>query len=139
MSNMLTVLKRMAYWAQNFQVIWRVVSVVAVFMMDTKNFWVRVIATPLTFFYGTPPNHCLSNRGKRGRPKFFFCLVNTLSRAVFSFMRRRVQKSYAAVRAFVLSGSFLGHSFPVTRRRTIFSFIGPAGDVGKLCGAHRAC
>jgi hypothetical protein len=139
MSNMFTVLKRMAYWAQNFQIIWCVVSVVAVFMMDAKNFWVRVVTTPLAFFYGASPNHCLSNRGKRGRPKFFFCLVNTLFRAVFSFMRRRVQKSCAAVRAFVLSGPFLGHGFPVAHRRTIFSFIGPAGNVGKLCGAYRAC
>jgi hypothetical protein len=139
MSNMFTVFKRMAYWAQNFQVIWSVVSVVAVFMVDAKNFWVRVVATPLAFFYGPPPNHCLSNRGKRGRPKFLFCFVNTLFRAVFSFMRRRVQKSCAAVRTFVLRGPFLGHGLPVTHRRTIFSFIGSAGDVGKLCGAHRAC
>jgi hypothetical protein len=128
-----------AYRAQNFQIIEHVVFIVAVFMVNTKNFWVRVVSTPLATFYIAPFSHSLANGGKSWAPNFFLCFVNALLRTVFSFVRRRVQKTNAAVRAFVLRCSFLGHCFSIARRRTVLGFVSPAGNMSKFCGAHPTC
>jgi len=135
----LAVLKRMTNWAQNFQVFWRIVFWVSVFMVHTKN--VRVFAVPasLALFYKRAFFHCFSHGGKSWLPNAFCRFIYAFPGAILSVMRRSAQKLLFAMSATVLFGAFLRHCFVIANGRTVFSFVSSAGNVRKLCGANGAC
>jgi hypothetical protein len=132
-------LKRMAIWAQNFKVAGVVVFAISVFVMHTKNFWVFVIPASLARLNQVAPSHRFSHRSKCWLPQLFCGFIDALFRAVFTFVRRGIQKLHFAMNASVLNSAFLRHCFVVTCRRTVFSLVGPTGDVRKVCGADCAC
>jgi hypothetical protein len=132
-------LKRMAIWAQNFEVAGVVVFAISVFVMHTKNFWVFVIPASLARLNQVAPSHRFSHRSKCWLPQFFCGFIDALFGTVLTFVRRGIQKLHFAMGAGVLNSAFLRHCFVVARRRTVLSLVSPTGDVRKVCGADCAC
>ena len=136
---MLAMFQRMTIWAKYLKVSQIVVIPISVFVMHTKNFWVFVVATTLTFLQHVASNHSFSNRRKLWLPYLFCRFVDATFRAIFTFVRRGVKKFYAAMRAYILSSSFLLHCYSVAFWRTVFSFVGATSNVRELCRTHGAC
>ena len=136
---MFSVFKRMANRAQNFKIDGVVVSTIAIFVMNTKNFWVFVVSATLTCLNQVAPDHRFSHSCKCRFPQLFCGFIDAFFGTVFTFVRWCVQKLHFAVSACVLSSTFLRHRFVVASWRTILGLVGSTGDVRKVYGADCAC
>jgi hypothetical protein len=136
---MLTMFQRMTIWAKYLKVSQIVVIPISVFVVHTKNFWVFVVATTLASLQHVAFKHGFSNRCKLWLPYLLCRFVDATFRAIFTLVRWGIEKFYAAMRAYVLSSSFLPHRYLIAFWRTVFSFVGATSNVRELCGAHRAC
>jgi hypothetical protein len=135
MRSVFHMLNRMAVRAQHLKVATVVVFAVTVFVMHTKDFWVRVISALLTRQQQPSCGHFLAHGSKRGLPLIFRRLVDACFRTVLSVVGRRTQKFDSAMHACVLYGAFSPHGFVVTLRRTVLGLVGAASDVAKHCSA----
>jgi len=129
---------RMTVWAQHFKIGQIVISSVAVFVMHTKNFRMFGVSTPHALSQHAPHEHVLANGRKIGPPFAFARFIDASSRTVFSFCRRRVHKSCAAVRAAMLYGAFFVHCFVIALGAAVFSLVGAARNVLKNSATFRA-
>jgi hypothetical protein len=137
-SYVFSVFKRMANWAQNFQIVKRIIMAVSVFVMNTKNFGVFAIAAPFAFIKQLSFPHGFSDRRKCWFPNFFGSLINACARTVFSWMRRGIKKLNFAMLASVFGGPFLRQRFVIALFRAILSFVCSARDMRKLVAANYA-
>lgn len=135
---MLTMLQRMAIWAQHLQVAQLVVATVSVFVMDAKNVRRSVVSAPNASSKHVSFDHVFPHGGKVRTPHFFDRFVDTSPRAIFAFVRWRSQKSTAAMLACVRHGAFFVHGLVVAFRRAILGFVCAAGDVCKRGAAFLA-
>jgi hypothetical protein len=122
---------RMTIWAQHLKISQVIVFSVAVFMMYAKNFRVFVVSALNALGQQAAHQHVFSHGGKIRFPLAFARFVNTCHRAIFSFCRRRVHESYAAMNAVILHSAFFMHRLVVTLWATVFGFVGAARNVLK--------
>lgn len=119
---------RMAVRAQNFQIGWMVVRPVSVYMMNNKNFLMRIIPTSIAFCDDVPGGKPFpATRRRFGcsgsafyRPAFH-AAKNKISR--FNCFGRRSQKSFTAVIAFNFDTSSPFERFVIATSGTIFGDI----------------
>ena len=128
---------RMTVRAQHFKIGQRIVFSVAVFVMYAQNFWVFGVTAPRAFSQHAPYKHVFANGRKIGLPFALARLVDASLRAVFSFCRRRIHKSYAAMSTAILHSAFFVHRLVVALRATVFSLVGTARNVVKNSPAFR--
>ena len=107
-------------------------------MMNAKNFKMFVVAAPLAFGKHFAGDHDLADRRISSAPYSFVCFIDARFRAVFSLVRRRIQKPFFTMLAYILNGAFSVLSFVVARCRAVFCAIGATRYVRKLCSAFRA-
>lgn len=138
---MLTMFQRMTIWAQNFQIAQIVVATVSVFVMHAKNVWRSVVSASNASRQHVSFHHVFAHRRKIRSPHLFSCFVDTSFRTIFSFCRRRIQKSNSTMNTVVLHSAFFVHGFVVALRTAIFCFVGAARNVLKsdpAFGAYRS-
>ena len=133
---MFHMLQRMTVWAKHFQIAYVIIFSVSVFMMHTKNFWLLCVPTAFTSGHQSSSHHVFAGSRKRRLPMLFSRLIDACFRAIFSFVRRGIQKFSVAVLTSVLNGAFVFLAFVVAFSRTIFCFIGSASDMSKYRRAN---
>lgn len=131
-------LQRMTNRAQNLKIFEAIVVSIAVFVMNTKYFWLRGIPATFASSKQLPCRHSFTNSAKNWRPRFFFNLVNAGFRTEFSFARRRRAKFLSAVLARMFDRTFSRHAFVATSIAAIFSFVSPTSNVRKFTSAFFA-
>lgn len=127
--------QRMTDRAQNLKIFEVIVVSIAVFVMNTKYFWLRIIPATFAFNKHLPRHHSFTNSAKNWRPRFFFNFINARFRTKFSFARRRRAKFLLAMLARIFNRAFSRHAFIVASIAAIFSLVSAACYVRKTVAA----
>ena len=128
-------LQRMAIWAKNFKIAQIVILSVSIFMVYTQNFWLCIVAASVASCQQLSFQHIFSDGRKRRVPFAFSGFIDATFRAIFSFMRRRIQEFFSAMQTCVLSSTLAAHCFMKTFWRAILSFVSAASNMRKFCAA----
>ena len=127
--------RRMTDRAQNLKIFEAIVVSIAVFVMNTKYFWFRVVPATFAFNKHLPCYHRLTNGAKNWVPRFFFSFVNARPRAKFSLGRRRRAEFLTAMLTGMLHRTFARHAFVVANFTAIFGLVSSTSDMRKLIAA----
>ena len=131
-------LNRMTIWAKHFKIVKIVVFAVAVFVVHTKNFRMRVVATTYARREHVSFKHVFAHCGEFCFPLRLMRFVDTRLRTIFALGGRRVQKCSSAMHTVVLNRSFSVHGLVIALRRTVLCLVSTAGNVAKNCAAFFA-
>lgn len=131
-------LKRVAHWAEHFEICQLVVLPIPVPMMHAEH--ARLFLVPATLAVADQParSHGFANRRKGWFPYRVMRFIDACSAAIFSFLRRGGQKGLATMLAVAGYRSLEMHGFVVASARTVFCPVSPRCNVRKRFTAHRA-
>ena len=103
--------------------------------MHPKNLRLSSVSAAIALSNQSSSKHSFSNRSKNGSKVFFFAFIYALFGAIFSVVRQRTQKTYAAVRAVILRLTFFTLCFVIAFTPTILCFVRAARNMVKYYSA----
>jgi len=99
--------------------------------MHAKNLRLRSVSATTALNNQFSSKHSFSNGSKTCNKSFFFAFIYALFGAIFSVVRQRTQKTYAAMRAVILRLTFFMLCFVIAFTPTILCFARAARNMVK--------
>lgn len=133
--------QRVAHRANNHEIFFFIVSPIAIFMMNSKNFFNFIIAAFFTFIYSSSIFHIFSKTLFCGlefcMERLFRCARTTTKTSVFAW---RIHKFNFAKKTCIFFGSAIKSKLRtiIAFSRTIFSFVTSRGNMIKNFAAYCA-
>lgn len=124
--------------AKHLKVFQRIVEPIPIFMMHTKDAWLRIILTSNALINHISFKHNFSDSGKGWRPNAFLLLAYTFLAAKLSIFRFSRKELFFAMLAFVGSMTSALQRFIITLSTAVFSLITSRGYMSKMRAAHLA-
>ena len=128
----------MTIWAKHLKVFQRIVEPIPIFMMHTKNAWLRIILTSSALINHISFKHDFANSRKCWRPNAFLLFTYTFLAAKLSILRFGCKEFFFAMLAFVGSMALALQRFIITLSTAIFSLITSRRYMSKMRSAHLA-
>ena len=133
--NVLHMLKRMAIWAKNLKIVHVIIFGVSVLVVNTQNFWVRIISASFACIDQPSRKHIFTNGLKSRNPNIFLWFVYTGYAAINSLFRWASKKNFSTIFAFARNRSFNSLRFVVTFFTTVFCLVRSGRYVRKFITA----